>query len=68
MNQLKWAEKDVVEEYKYQDETIPVNLAKIRQFQRHTDDLEECVMWAINSHHNDADERHRRLSHGTGAV
>lgn len=63
----KWSTKDIREEFKYQDDSVEPNMSKVLQFQRHTDDLEECVEWAINSIYNDQEQRARRSQHGTGA-
>ena len=65
---VKWSEKAIIREFAEQDERIKPNLAKIRKFQRHTDSLEECVTWAINSIRNDREQRRRALEHGTGAA
>jgi hypothetical protein len=65
---LKWSEKDIRREFEGQDDTVRPNLNKIKKFQRHTDSMEECVTWAINSTHNDAAQKRRATGHGTGAV
>ena len=64
---VKWSEKAIRLEFEAQDETIKPNLAKIRKFQKHTDSLEECVTWALNSIRNDREQRRRAVDHGTGA-
>ena len=64
---VKWTEKAIRLEFEAQDETIKPNLAKIRRFQKHTDSLEQCVEWAINSIRNDREQRKRALEHETGA-
>jgi len=64
---MKWTEREIVREWQFQDDHLPVNLNKIRKFQRHTEDLPECVQWAIASCRNDREEARRRLGHGTGA-
>lgn len=65
---VKWTEKAIRLEFEAQDDSIKPNLNKIKKFQRHTDSLEECVTWAINSIYNDREQRRRSLDHGTGAV
>lgn len=64
---VKWTEKAIRLEFEAQDDSIKPNLAKIRKFQKHTDSLEQCVEWAINSIRNDREQRRRELDHGTGA-
>jgi hypothetical protein len=65
---LKWSEKAIRREFEQQDERVRVNLGKVHRFQRHTDSLEECVEWAINSIKNDLAQERRCTDHGTGAV
>lgn len=67
MSTFKWPEHDIVEEFKFQDDKVTPNMAKILKFQRFTDDMSECVEWAINSIRNDQEQRTRRISHETGA-
>lgn len=64
---VKWTEKAIRLEFEAQDDSIKPNLNKIRKFQKHTDSLEQCVEWAINSIRNDREQRRRELDHGTGA-
>jgi hypothetical protein len=65
---FKWPKHAILREFQYQDDHVRPNLAKVRQFQQHTDSLEECVEWAINSIKNDQEQKRRCLDHGTGAL
>lgn len=63
--EYKWSSKSIEEEFKLYNETVNYN--KVYKFQKHTDDLEECIEWCVNSARNDREQKQRRLSHGTGA-
>jgi hypothetical protein len=68
MSTFKWPAHDIVEEFKFQDDRATPNMAKVRQFQRHTEHMPECVEWVLNSIRNDQEQSARRLAHGTGAT
>lgn len=67
MEEFKWDAHELNEEFKFQGSDLAGHRHKVAEFQGMTDDIEECVTWAINSVRNDMDFEDRVYGHGTGA-
>jgi len=62
---LKWATQSLRELFKAHG--VEFNPEKVLSFQEYTDDMDECVLWAIHSIRNDQAQEAREAAHGTGA-
>lgn len=62
---LKWATQSLREQFKAHG--VEYNPEKVLAFQDYTDDMDECVDWAVSSFRNDQAQEARELGHGTGA-